>query len=160
MQKNNKFKVIGIDRNFGYRTIFIIFLFTVVMFIATFFTTTLLEIIIIMIIFFIFLIILLYVSYHSFQEKRFEIDNDGIRYLYKDRIKKEVKWKDVKKIKSGHPSKHLYNTIIERKDGYELVLNTGLSDLCSKDVIRAFREILKYQSKYNFIVNDNAGWGR
>ncbi len=159
MQKN-KFRVIGTNKSFGFRTILIIILFSISIFIAFFFTNTLLEIILILIIFLIVLIILLYVCYYSFQEKKFLIDNNGIRYFYKDQIKKEVKWKDVKKIKSGHPSKYLYNTIIERRNGSEFVLNTGLCDLDSKDVIRAFREILKCQSKYDFIVEDYAGWAK
>ena len=116
MQKENKFKVIGIDRNFGYRTIFIIILFTIGMFIATLFTTTLSEIIIIMIIYFIFLLILLYTSYHSFQEKSFEIDNDGIRYLYKDQKKKEIKWKEIEKVISYAQSKYTFFISIKCKD--------------------------------------------
>ena len=158
MEKQKKFEISGHTPGYRFMMVFGTISFCFMIFLAYLLAETLIEKIIITIPFTIFLILSLYATYYTFKEKRFQIDKLGIRFIFNNKMKKQVKWDEIKKVRGDHSGRFYFIDIFT--DGKKMTLNTGWLELSQNDVVRAFREILKYQPKYKFIVKDDAGWRR
>lgn len=69
-----------------------------------------------------------------------------------------MKLEEIEEVTGYASSKYVYFISIKGKNNKEMALSTAFYDLTKEDVIKAFREIIKYQPEYKFIVNDRAGW--
>ena len=100
-----------------------------------------------------------YAAYFLWVKKTLKVTNSEIIYLVHERVKQKILLMDISKVKvSQENSKQFFlriydsNTIIE--------FSTTLFKAKKKELKKAFKEILKYQPKYNFKVEDKIGWSK
>jgi len=100
----------------------------------------------------------IYAGYFFIMLKTLQIDNRGVRYLFNKRIKIDLSWREINKIKTFKDGKAFF--LIINSAGRFINFNNSYINRSEEDLQRAFFELLKYQPTYNFIVEDKVGWSR